>query len=557
MTLPLSGTNAARANVRLSVPWDRRRVGLTLFFFFTLLASVVSLRFIRFSPLELYRGLTTSGYFGRALPPSFFEWHKSLNLVVRTFMMAVAGTGLAGLLSVPLGVLAARSTAPSAWVARLARLVIVAARAIPDLIWAVFFVAALSIGELPGVLALGVHSIGMLGKLLADSIEELDDGPRQAALAAGATRFQAATNAVLPQVLPSYVGNLLYRLDINTRVSVVLGFVGAGGIGFELRGNLRNPLRYPVGIGQAIMVFGLVLLVDRAASLTRRALDGAVVVRSNDRETEVAAEMAAQDRRAPLRPPWTFDRKILGSISAVMVTGFVWCSTQVGLNPLSLIRALAKSASILKLFWPPDFSKFQPEITQGFKETLAIGMAATFIGVTAAIPFALLVARTTTPNRFVGAVARFVQVVLRSIPELVIVLLFVSAVGLGPVPGAAALSIGTFSFMSKLLADSLESVPQGPMEGVRASGASRPQEVASAVAPQMVPSLVSNGLYNFDVNVRSSSVLGIVGAGGIGRILDETLSLLMYRTVAAVIIILFVIVMMIEQLSIQVRRHLL
>lgn len=469
--------------------------------------------------------------------------------------MAVAGTGLAGILSIPFAFLSARSTSPHPFISSVARTFIVATRAIPDLIFAIFFVAALSIGELPGVLALGVHSIGMLAKLLADAIEETDFGPHDAALAAGATRSQAIMNAVVPQVTAGYLSSLLYRLDVNTRVSVVLGFVGAGGIGQELRANLRNPLRYPVGIGQAILVFVLILLVDRVALRARKALDGASQVRAEEREPS-SEHVVPMPLSARLRPPWTRDRKVLGSIGAILGFGFVWSCYEVGLNPASFVGALIKSASTLGRFLPPDFTTFRDPIITGFKETLALGIASTFIGFMAAIPFSLLVARNTSPNRIVGGIARIVQVVLRAIPELVIVLFFVSAVGLGPLPGAVALSIGAFGLSSKLLADAIETLPDGPLEGISVSGATRFQKIASGVVPATIPTLVANGLYCFDVNIRSSSVLGIVGAGGIGRVLDETLAVLQYGTVSAVIIGIFAIVMLIEFGSVRIRRML-
>ncbi len=552
----LAVTGATPRASKLRVPIDRKRAVLLVVGVAWLVLSVVSLRFIRFSPRTIIDGFRTSGYLGRALPPSFEGWHNSVNLVGRTFMMAVAGTGLAGILSIPLAFLSARNTTPHSMISAAARTFIVATRAIPDLIFAIFFVAALSIGELPGVLALGVHSIGMLAKLLADSIEETDFGPYDAALAAGATRSQAITNSIVPQVTPSYLSNLLYRLDVNTRVSVVLGFVGAGGIGQELRANLRNPLRYPVGIGQAIIVFGLILVVDRVALRARKALDGASKVRAEERERAVDKVETATTLNS-LRPPWTRDRKVLGSIGGALLLGFVWSCSEVGLHPVSFIRALIKSASTLGRFLPPDFTTFREPIITGFKETLALGMAATFIGFSLAIPFSLLVARNTSPNRVVGFIARLVQVVLRSIPELVVVLFFVSAVGLGPLPGAVALSIGAFGFSSKLLGDAIETLPDGPLEGVRATGATRSQQIASGVAPAMIPTLVGNGLYSFDINVRSSSVLGIVGAGGIGHVLDETLAVLQYGTVSAIIIGIFAIVMTIEFVSGRIRRVLL
>jgi phosphonate transport system permease protein len=555
--IPLSPLPAAS----LRMPWDRKRIAMALFFLTVIVASVWSLRSVGFSFSALINGFQESGYLGRALPPSFEGWQQSLRDLGRTFSMAVAGTGLAGILAVPLAICAAPNTAPNRIAGAVARTIIAATRAIPDLILALFFVAALSLGELPGVLALGIHSIGMLGKLAADAIEEVDGGPIEAALACGSSRAQAIASAVVPQVAPSFLSNLLYRLDINVRVSVVLGFVGAGGIGFSLRSNLRNPLRYPIGIGQALMIFALIIVVDQLSSLARRELAGLTTVRQNDRESASTAEalrsVGPSKLSTRLSPPWTRERRILAGFSALLVSGFVLCSALVGLTPVVFFRALWRSGSTIKMFFPPDFSTFRQPLIDGFRETIAIGLAASFIGVLFAIPFAFLCARSTSPNGFVSRVCRTVQLVLRSIPDLVVVLLFVSAVGLGPLPGAAALSIGTFAFVSKLLSDQLEVLSTSAREGVRSAGASRSQEISSAVVPQFLPMVVSTSLYAFDVNVRSSSVLGIVGAGGIGAVLDQALGVLEYETVAAVIILLFVVVMLIQQVSLQVRRVLL
>jgi phosphonate transport system permease protein len=544
----------------LRVPWNRKRVAILAFCVIAIVASVWSLRSVGFSFSALLTGFRDSGYLGRALPPSFEGWQQSLRDLGRTFSMAVAGTGLAGILSIPLAICAAPNTAPNRIAGAMARTVIAATRAIPDLILALFFVAALSLGELPGVLALGIHSIGMLGKLAADAIEEVDGGPIEAALACGSTRAQAIASAVVPQVVPSFLSNLLYRLDINVRVSVVLGFVGAGGIGFSLRSNLRNPLRYPIGIGQAIMIFALIIVVDQLSSLARRELAGLTTVRQNDRESSTGAGRRAiieSSSAARFTPPWTRERQILAGFTAFLASGFVACCAFVGLTPLVFLRAIWRSGSTVKMFFPPDFSTFRQPLIDGFRETIAIGLAATFVGVVFAIPFAFLCARSTSPNSFVSRICRTFQLVLRSIPDLVVVLLFVSAVGLGPLPGAAALSIGTFAFVSKLLSDQLEVLSTSAREGVRSAGASRSQEISSAVVPQFLPTLVGTSLYAFDVNVRSSSVLGIVGAGGIGAVLDQAMGVLEYETVAAVIILLFIVVMLIQQVSLQVRRVLL
>src|SRR5919201_1183563 len=143
------------------------------------------------------------------------------------------------LLSLPLALLAAPNTAPSIVVSQAARILLNALRSVPELIMGIIFVAAVGFGALPGVLALGLHSVGMVGKFFAEAIEHVDEAPVEAARAAGATPLQVLYHAVLPQVLPQFADVSIYRWEYNFRASTVMGMVGAGGIGFELMGSLR------------------------------------------------------------------------------------------------------------------------------------------------------------------------------------------------------------------------------------------------------------------------------------------------------------------------------
>ena len=151
------------------------------------------------------------------LPPSFADWERALKLTLETFWIAVLGTFIALVLSVPLAFMAARNTTPHPAVYALARGVIVFSRAVPDLVFALIFVRALGIGVLPGILALAFHSIGMVGKLLADAIEQTDPAPREAVNSVGATSLQSIIATIVPQITPAFISVALFRLDINLR----------------------------------------------------------------------------------------------------------------------------------------------------------------------------------------------------------------------------------------------------------------------------------------------------------------------------------------------------
>ncbi|WP_440971568.1 phosphonate ABC transporter, permease protein PhnE [Pseudomonas aeruginosa] len=150
-----------------------------------------------------------------------------------------------------------------------ARVLLNALRSVPELIMGIIFVAAVGFGALPGVLALGLHSVGMVGKFFAEAIEHVDEAPVEAARAAGATPMQVLLHAVLPQVTPQFADVAIYRWEYNFRASTVMGMVGAGGIGFELMGSLRI-MQYQEVAAILLVILAMVTLVDAFSGVLRK-----------------------------------------------------------------------------------------------------------------------------------------------------------------------------------------------------------------------------------------------------------------------------------------------
>jgi phosphonate transport system permease protein len=207
----------------------------------------------------------------RAIPPDFAEIGKIWWPTLETVDIAIFGTLGGVVLALPLAVLAAENVTPSRALYYAARGVIGLARSVPDLVWALLFVTAVGLGPFPGALALSVHSIGMLGRLFAETIEHMEMAPIDALALTGARRLQIFTHGVIPSVLPSLTGIMLYRLDENIRSSLVLGFVGAGGIGFELL-SAMNLFQYRLVSLYLIVTFVLVLAAERLSALVRARL---------------------------------------------------------------------------------------------------------------------------------------------------------------------------------------------------------------------------------------------------------------------------------------------
>jgi phosphonate transport system permease protein len=205
------------------------------------------------------------------VPPDFSRFRHWLRPLLDTLAMSVAGTALAVLLSLPLALLAAPNTAPHPLLCRVVRTVLAAMRSIPEIILGVLFVAAVGFGALPGVLALALHSVGMVAKFYAEAIEHVDPKPLEAASAAGASRLQVIGHAVLPQVLPQLADITIYRWEYHFRASAVLGIVGAGGIGFELMAALRL-IRYDQVAAILLTILACVVVVDSIGAQLRRRL---------------------------------------------------------------------------------------------------------------------------------------------------------------------------------------------------------------------------------------------------------------------------------------------
>ena len=205
----------------------------------------------------------------RAMPPAWSEFGDILWPTLETVDLAIFGTVFGVLMALPLAVLAASNVTPARPLYFLARGIIALTRAVPDLVWALLFVTAVGLGPFPGALALSVHSIGMLGRLFSEVIEDMDFGPVEALNLTGASRLQVFTHAVVPGVLPSLLGIGLYRFDENLRSSLVLGFVGAGGIGFRLL-TAMNLFQYRTVSLLLVATFILVMAAERGSALLRR-----------------------------------------------------------------------------------------------------------------------------------------------------------------------------------------------------------------------------------------------------------------------------------------------
>lgn len=536
-----------------------------------------------FTPWNVFGRLESIGsLIGRMVPPSFSDGERYVQAVIETLWMVLGGTAIALVVAIPLSALAARNFTPGPVAFAVSRFLITLTRAVPSLVLALLFVRAIGVGPMAGVLAMGISSIGMIAKFFADRIEEIDMGIVEASRASGATRLQTFVSAVLPQVVTNWISLGLYRFDINLRNSVILGFVGAGGIGFELQ-RVLGQMAYKRVLAISIIIFVLILVIEQISALARRSILGSEELSGknpfsvrerlrarrlarNARPTHATSAIDVPTRRfspvrgleskTRVRAGWDFERVMKwvlgwGAIALVLVS-FV----MLGMSPAAVAEAVVKIVPYLAGMFPPDFVTNIGVHLSLMLETLWMALAATVLGMILAVPVGVLAASNATFHPIAARLSRLLTILVRGIPDLMLAILLVVAVGLGPLAGVLALTIGAIGFTGKLIADAIEDTDLSRQnEAMRAVGASWLQRTLTSTIPTAFPAMIGAGLFTFDVYVRSATIMGIVGAGGIGLALDASIRGRQLDQTLALIIMIFAVVYLTERFSGWLRKH--
>lgn len=232
----------------------------------------------------------------------------------------------------------------------------------------------------------------------------------------------------------------------------------------------------------------------------------------------------------------------------------VWAAGQVEFSVRELIAGLPNMRRVLSEMMPPDLSRLGP-LGRALCETFLMAVVGAALGIIGAFVLAVLAARHLSPHPLCYYGARSVIALCRTVPDLVWAVFFVVTVGLGPFAGTLTIIVDTIGFCGRFFAEAMEEAERGPQEALTALGASRTAVIACAVVPAALPSFINSALFSLEKAMRSSVVLGLVGAGGIGIELKVAMDMFEYPRAATIILAVFALVLAVEQLNALIRRH--
>ena len=240
-------------------------------------------------------------------------------------------------------------------------------------------------------------------------------------------------------------------------------------------------------------------------------------------------------------------------VTFVVALLFIISMFAIGFTPGQMAEVPAGVARVLSFFWPVDLAYGWDRVLPAIVESIQIAWIGTIIAALLSLPLALFGARTLFPR--IARVIKLISATARAFPEILLAIYFVPIVGLGPFAGALAIGISSVGMLTKLGAEVVDSLDFGTVEAVEAAGGSRLLALRWAVLPQVLPEIIAHWLFRFELNIRASAVLGVVGGGGVGGVLLNTLRYRHFEKAAAVLLLTIVVVLAIDMISGDIRRR--
>lgn len=439
------------------------------------------------------------------------------------------------------------------WAVRAVRLVLrgvlVAFRSIHELIWALLFVSVLGLDPLVAILAIAVPFGAQTAKVFAETLDAVPPGPQALLRNSGARRASALAFGLLPAAGPLLLSYSFYRFECAIRSVVLLGVVGVGGLGQELVVSLQSR-----NWDEVWTLVGALLLLSAAVDLwsTKVRADLAVVtcsdwsVSADRRRLERAGQASTRVRSASRWPRWSAAAVPVGLVAA-------WLASGASLGGLAASRTRDRTSQLAQDMWPPALpSGGWATLTDGVLDTVAMAILAMAVAVVISVVVGPWATRprpawadsgSNRTSRWVRSssrwLARAVLLVLRSVPPTVWAIVALLALFPGILPGALALGLYTGGILGRLVAEAWESLDTRARDALGHAGVTRPVAAVAAMTAPSAHHLITYTLYRFEICVRDTAVVGVVGAAGLGRLFAENLAAFRFPVVTTLLIASF------------------
>jgi phosphonate transport system permease protein len=526
----------------------------------------------------------------------------TLDATLKTLAYAVCGTFFCVIIGLVGGVLSTevwwksvsfrRSQAP--WL--VVRAILAVPRAIHELIWGLFFVNIFGLDPLVAVLAIAIPFGAITAKVFSEILDETPRAPLLALLNSGVPTLNAFAYTLIPQAFPNLLSYSFYRLECSIRSAAVLGIIGAGGLGYQIFLSLQS-LRY----GQMwTLMFALLLLsggTDFFSGLLRQRLG---VPSRLDLNVLNLKQRKKQIPPTPLRkgdydPPFLRgargDHQVLSEqyrrdpvitlslLGAVALLIFSFWYVKADFTKLWAPRSAQLLAGVFHDLFPPDVSQLNQMLTLS-AQTLAMSIlastAAGLGGILLSFPaargdksiqnmpfghatrtkFKICPSGTLREQNSRFLLTRFLLLFARAVPEPIWALIFLFVLFPGILPGAIALAIHNLGILGRLMAEVIENLDERPLRSLKALGATQSQVFLYGILPLTLPRFLAYILYRWEVCIRATVIVGLVGAGGLGRLLTEQLSSFDYKGLLSTLIVFLGLTFVVDMISASIRRSL-
>ena len=498
----------------ISLIGTRRRRAYTIAMMVVLATFTATTIVTGFNPVELLKNTDYMRAFitDELLPPNFARANNLGGALLSTIEMAFGSAFIGAIVSAFLAFFGSSTTSPSRILCKLIRGFASLLRNIPGMIWAFILVMTFGASTTVGLIALMLETIGFLTRSFIEVLDEIAGKSLDALNAVGASFFQKMFQCILPAALPGFTSWLLYAIEINIRSSTIVGSVGGGGIGLILMGFIKM-FMYRTAAAVVITIIVVVLVVDAASNFMEQALLGS---KPKNNRIDLLSTKQLRRRRGKIVLSNYRNNLPIYIFLACFCAASIVSLRALEVDYAKIADRIGNIGEVVVGFFFIDFSDFDA-CWPAFCESVYITVLTTFYSAVGGFVMAFFMAKNISPLGRASVLVSFLATAIRAVPSLIWALLAICCLGLGVKAGVVGLGIHYTAFIARSFAQCFEEVPRESIEALKCMGAGRLKIFLCAVLPSSITGIIAWIATIFERTFAASSILGMVGGGGIGR----------------------------------------